>query len=64
MASIRQRSKNSFQITVSQGYNSQGKKLTKPKTVKRPAGLTDKQWEKELEMLAAEFEREVERGTY
>lgn len=64
MASIRQRSKNSWQITVSNGYDSQGKKLTEQKTVTREEGFTDKQWEKELEKLAIEFEREVEKGVY
>lgn len=64
MASIRKRGKNSYQITVSQGYDSSGKKLSKPITVKRPKGFTDKQWEKELEKISAEFERKVERGTY
>lgn len=64
MASIRKRGKNSYQITVSQGYDSSGKKLTKPVTVKRPKGFTDKQWEKELDKLSSEFERKVERGTY
>ena len=63
MASIRQRGINSWQITVSSGYN-KGTKLTKQKTVKRPEGMTDKQWEKELDSLAHEFEREVEHGTY
>ncbi len=64
MASIRQRGKNSYQITVSTGYNSNGQKLIKQRTVKRPAELTDKQWEKEIEKLAVEFEREVEKGIY
>lgn len=64
MASIRQRSENSYQITVSQGYDSKGKKLAKPKTVKRPKGFTDKQWEKELQLIAADFETSVRRGSY
>jgi len=64
MASIRQRGKNSWQIIVSCGYDINGKKLTKPKTVKRPPGLTDKQWEKELKRIAIEFERQVETGDY
>lgn len=43
MASIRQRGRNSWQITVSCGYKSNGQKDTKQMTVKRPEGLTDKQ---------------------
>ncbi len=64
MASIRQRGKNSYQIIVSNGYDSKGTKLTKTKTVTREEGYTDKQWDKELRKLALEFEREVEKGTY
>lgn len=63
MASIRKRGENSYQITVSNGYDSNGKKLIKTKTVVREDGYTDKQWERELAKLATEFEREVERGT-
>ncbi|SET38763.1 Site-specific recombinase XerD [Natronincola peptidivorans] len=61
MASIKQR-KNSWLITVSNGYDNQGKKITKTKTVKKPVDMTDKKWEKELQKLALEFEREVEKG--
>ncbi len=64
MASIRKRGKNSYQIIVSCGYDINNKKLTKTKTVKRPPGMTDKQWEKELQKIALEFERRVETGQY
>ncbi len=64
MASIRKRGKKSWQIIVSCGYDINGKKLTVPKTVKRPPGMTDRQWEKELQKLAIEFERQVETGQY
>lgn len=64
MASIRKRGKNSWQITVSCGYDINGKKITVPKTVRRPPGMTDKQWEKELKKIALEFERQVETGQY
>ncbi|MDQ2086478.1 tyrosine-type recombinase/integrase [Herbivorax sp. ANBcel31] len=63
MASIRKRG-NSYQIIVSAGYDSGGKKLTKQKSVKRPDKITDKQWEKELNKIAAEFELAVEKGEY
>lgn len=62
MASIRQRG-SSYQITVSKGYDSKGKKLLAQKTVKRPEELTDKQWEKELDRLSHEFENTVQLGT-
>ena len=62
MASIRQRGKNSWQVVVSNGYSLDGKKLTKTRTFKKPPEMTGKQWEKELQKLALEFEREVERG--
>ena len=64
MASIRQRTKNSYQITVSVGYDSNNKKITKQQTVKRPEGMTDIKWKKQLDILAAEFEASVKRGTY
>lgn len=64
MASIRKRGKNSWQITVSCGYDINGKKLTETKTVKRPPGFTDKQWDKEIEKIALEFEIQVEKGEY
>ncbi len=64
MASIRKRGKNSWQIRVFDGYDSANKKIERIKTVQRPAGMTDKQWEKELERIVIEFEQEVEKGTY
>src|SRR5690606_464343 len=64
MASIRKRGKNSYQITVSCGYDINGKKLIETKTIRRPPGITDKQWEKELQKIALEFEMQVEKGEY
>lgn len=63
MAYIERRSETSWRISVSNGYDSNGKKLLERKTVEREPGYTDRQWEKELEALAVEFEREVKRGT-
>lgn len=63
MASIRQRGENSFQITVSNGYDVNGKKLIKTKTVTLDPKLTSKQAKGELEKLALQFETQVERGT-
>lgn len=64
MASIKKRSENSFQITVSCGYDGEGKKILETKTVTLDPGLTPKQADKELQKQASLFEREVENGTY
>ena len=64
MASIRKRSEYSYQITVSQGYDTNGKKLVKTKTVTLDPGLTKKQAEKEIQNQALEFERLVETGQF
>ena len=64
MASIKKRGENSYQITVSCGYDSQNKKLTETKTISLDPNLTPKQAEKELQKQASLFEREVENGTY
>lgn len=63
MASIKQRG-NSYLVTVSCGYDSQGKKITKSKTFKKPNEITPKKWEKELNKLALEFETEVQKGLF
>ncbi len=64
MASITKRGSNSYRISVSTGYDSNGKKLRKEKTVRLDSKLTPKQVEKELNKIATEFELEVERGLY
>lgn len=64
MASIRKRGKSSYQIIVSNGYDINGKKISETKTVKKPSDMTEKQWEKELQKIALEFERQVETGQY
>lgn len=64
MASIRKRSETSYQITVSCGYDSEGKKIRVPKTITIDPKLTPKQLEKELQRQATLFEEEVKRGTY
>lgn len=64
MASIEKRGENSYRITVSCGYNVEGEKILKRKTISLEPSLTEKQREKELEKQAALFEAEVEKGTY
>ncbi len=64
MASIKQRGENSYQITVSSGYNAAGKKIIHCKKITLDTGLSPKKIEQELQKQAALFEREVETGTY
>ena len=64
MASIEQLSANSFRITVSDGFNSSGKRLRPRKTVTLPEGMTERQRKKELNRQAVLFEQEVASGTY
>lgn len=61
MASIVKRN-NSYRVTVSNGYDINGKKIVRTKTFNKPDDMTDKKWEKEIQILALEFEREVENG--
>lgn len=63
MASIRKRGVNSYQIIVSCGYDSNGKKITKTKTVTLDL-ISEKKKEAELNRLATLFEEEVRNGTY
>jgi integrase len=64
VASIEKRSDNSYRIIVSTGYDSQGKKIRKQRSITLSEELTPKQAEKELQRLATLFEEEVQKGTY
>jgi integrase len=64
MANIEKRNANTYRIVVSAGYDSNGKKIRKYKTVTLPDDMTDRQREKELNRAAILFEQEVESGTY
>lgn len=64
MASIKKRGDNSYQITVSCGYDVNGKKILKTKTITLDPGITPKLVEKEIQKQAVLFEKEVENGTY
>ena len=64
MASIEKRSDNSYRITVSVGYDVQGKKIRKKKTVILDTDLAPKKLEKELQRQATLFEDEVKKGIY
>ena len=65
MASIKKRTgKNgvSYQITVSAGYDSTGRKMIHTKTWTPEKGMTPRQTEKALQRAAADFERSIELG--
>ncbi len=64
MANIEKRGEGRYRITVSAGYDINGQKIRKHKTVTLDGKLPLKLQEKELQKLAAEFERQVETGQY
>lgn len=64
MVNIREKNNYSYEVTVSLGYDSNGKKLRKTKTFKKPNDMTPKKWEKEIERVALEYETEVLKGLY
>lgn len=63
MANIRIRG-NSATIQVSNSFNSAGGRIRPSMTVKREAGMTEKQWDKLLQKTAMEFEEKVKKGVY
>lgn len=64
MASIEKRSENTYRIIASAGYDINGKKLRKYKTVTLPSGMTERQREKELNHQAVLFEELVQSGQF
>ena len=64
MASVKKRGPNTYQITVSDGYNRSDKKIAKYKTVTLSADMTAKQQEKEIRRIANKFEEEVKSGKH
>ncbi len=64
MAFIEKMTDYTYRLTVCQGYNAQGKKLRKRKTIKVDKSLTPKQLEKELNRQLVLFERTVLNGEY
>jgi integrase len=64
MASIEKRADNTYRITVSCGYDINGKKIRKYKTVELPDGMTERQLEKELNRQAVLFEEQVSTGQF
>lgn len=63
MANIEKRG-NNYRIVVSDGYDINGKKIRKYKTVVKPDDMTEKKWEKEIQKIALDFERDIEKGLY
>ena len=63
MSTIKRRG-NSFTIEVSNGIDTNGKRIRPNLTIERDPSLTDKQWEKFLQNKAIEFETQVKSGNY
>ena len=63
MANIEKRG-NNYRIVVSSGYDINGKKIRKYKTVVKPDDVSEKKWEKEIQKIAIDFERDIEKGLY
>jgi len=63
MATIQKRG-SSYRITVSSGYDIEGRQIRKSKTWKPAEKMTKRQIEKELQKQAALFERQVETGQF
>jgi integrase len=63
MASIKQRG-NTFFITVSNGYDINGKKIRETATFVPDSSMTPRQQEKSLERFVFEFEEKVKNGKY
>ena len=61
MAYVRKRG-NSFQITVSCGYDSSGKRVTRTTTFTPDAGLSKKRAQAEAEKFAVRFEDKIKTG--
>ena len=61
MASIKKR-KNSYQITVSNGYDVSGKKIIETATYAPEPGMSKKEIEIAVNGFAADFERSVKSG--
>lgn len=63
MATIEKRG-GSYRITVSAGYNTDGKQIKKRMTWKPSPGMTERQIKKELDKQAVLFEQQVETGQF
>lgn len=59
MASIRKVNENTYEVGAYAGRDSEDKILKKYKRFTKPEGMTPKKWEKEIQIIAADFEKEV-----
>ncbi len=64
MASIKKRGEHTYLVTVSNGYDISGKKLTEHTTIHMDPTLPPKKYASELTRIADEFENRVKNGTY
>lgn len=64
MAYYEQKSKNSYKIVVSMGYDSNGKHRRVSKTVKLPENMSESKRQKELNTICVLFQQEVENGLF
>lgn len=64
MASIEKRGKNSYRLVVEAGYDAQGKRIKRTKTIRVEEKLTPKKLKEYLELELAKFKMEVEAGEY
>jgi integrase len=64
VATIEKRSETSYRITISCGYDKNGKQIRKKKTITLSAGLTERQQQKEIQTQSVLFEKEVQNGTF
>ena len=64
MASVEKRKDGSYRVIVSCGYDVNGKKIKKFKTIKLPPNLTERQKQNELQRQKILFENEVLNKNY
>ena len=64
MAYYEKRSKNTYKLVVSLGYDANGKHRRISKTIKLPDNMTQNKREKELNAMCVLFEKEVNEGLY
>lgn len=64
MASIEKRGKNSYRLVVEAGYDAQGKRIKRTKTIRVEDKLTPKKLKEYLDLELAKFRMEVEAGEY
>jgi len=64
MANLERRGDNTFRVRISNGFDIDGKRIVVKRSFSVNENLTEKQKLKEAEMIAAQLEAEVKRGTF